>query len=267
MAKETFYFSHDYGARNDPKLIKLLMKLGQEGKGIYWDLVEMLYEQNGYLDLHECESIAFALRTDCDKLISVLKDFDLFVNDGNYFYSQSVLNRLAQRSEKSHQATLAAYQRWNKKVKPSNIQEVTINEGCERNADAVQTESERNADGMLVKESKVKESKVKESKVKESKVNKHPYRDNVFLSEEEYLKLRENYLEPELNDMLDNLSNYQHSKGTKYKSHYHTILNWFKKENKTTQKNGKQTFTNEQQRIRAEREEFSNAFRAMLNRE
>ena len=45
MAKESFYFSHDYGSRNDPKLVKVLMKLKQEGKGVYWDLIEMLYEQ------------------------------------------------------------------------------------------------------------------------------------------------------------------------------------------------------------------------------
>ncbi len=33
-AKESFYFSHDYSARNDPKLVKVLMKLGQAGKGV-----------------------------------------------------------------------------------------------------------------------------------------------------------------------------------------------------------------------------------------
>src|SRR5690606_22707370 len=93
-----------YGARNDPKLIKVLMKLGQSGKGVYWDLIEMLYEQNGYLLLSECESYAFALRTDCDTITKLINDFDLFQKDDKKFWSNSVLDRLNKRNEKSKKA-------------------------------------------------------------------------------------------------------------------------------------------------------------------
>ena len=106
------FFSHDEGARNDPKLIKVLMRLGQAGKGTYWDLIEMLYEQNGYLVLSECESYAFALRTSCELIESLIHDFDLFENDGTSFWSESALRRLAQRKAKSIKAAESAAKRW-----------------------------------------------------------------------------------------------------------------------------------------------------------
>jgi len=36
MKKEAYYFSHDSNARQDEKIIKLRMKLGWEGYGLYW---------------------------------------------------------------------------------------------------------------------------------------------------------------------------------------------------------------------------------------
>ena len=94
------YFSHDEGARNDPKLIKVLMRLGQAGKGVYWDLVEMLYEQGGYLLLEDCESHAFALRTDCELILKLVNDFDLFATDGARFWSETCLARMEMRDAK-----------------------------------------------------------------------------------------------------------------------------------------------------------------------
>jgi hypothetical protein len=138
------YFSHDEGARNDPKLIKVLMKLGQAGKGVYWDLIEMLYEQNGRLSFTECDSYAFALRTECDILKSLITDFDLFENDGVNFWSNSVLVRLEMRKGKSRKASESANKRW-------------------EDANAMRTHSERNASAMLRKEKKVKEKKEERS--------------------------------------------------------------------------------------------------------
>lgn len=114
MAKEAFYFTHDYGSRNDPKLQKVLMKLGHEGKSVYWDLVEMLYEEGGYLDLKECENYAFALRTNNDCIIKLVSDFELFKSNDKNFWSESVLRRLDKRDEKSKKASASAKTRWDK---------------------------------------------------------------------------------------------------------------------------------------------------------
>ena len=51
---------------------------------------------------------------------------------------------------------------------------------------------------------------------------------NVKLTDEEYDKLKNQFSDYE--EKIDNLACYIKSKGDKYKSHYATILNWYRKE-------------------------------------
>ncbi len=132
MNKETYYFSHDYNARHDPKIKKLIIKHGFAGIGMYWYIVEMLYEQNGYLLLSDCECIAYDMRTKCERIMSVINDFGLFSKDTEKFWSESILRRLNMRKEKSEKASKSASYRW-------------------KNANALQTNTDRNA----IKENKI----------------------------------------------------------------------------------------------------------------
>jgi hypothetical protein len=110
-SKETFYFSHDYNSRNDPKMVALLMKTGIIGVGVYWCIVEMLYEQGGYITLKDCERIAFELRTQSDLVQSVIES-NLFKNNGELFWSESVIKRLNERKIKSAKARESANIKW-----------------------------------------------------------------------------------------------------------------------------------------------------------
>ena len=141
--KETFYFSHDFGARNDPKIQKLLMKHKQAGIGCYWCLIEMLYEQGGELLLSEIESYAFALHVNSNLITSIINDFNLFEKNEQYFWSNSAKRRIGKRTDIVEKRKQAASMRWN--TTQSSIS----------NANALQTESTSNA--IKVKESKVKE--------------------------------------------------------------------------------------------------------------
>ena len=47
--KETFYFSHDYTSRADEKIKELIYQTGMEGYGIYWSIIEDLYQNNNLL--------------------------------------------------------------------------------------------------------------------------------------------------------------------------------------------------------------------------
>lgn len=120
MSKKAYYFSHDYNARNDPKLIKVQIKHKMEGVGIYWCIVEMLYEQDGYIE-NEYERIAFELRTDTNVIQSVINDFGLFKIKGNLFYSESVLTRLELAKSKSIKATESVNKRWEKYERNTNV--------------------------------------------------------------------------------------------------------------------------------------------------
>lgn len=112
MPKDVFYFSHDYSARNDPKLQRVLMKMGHEGKGLYWDIIEMLYEQDGRLSLSEIDSYAFSLRCNPDLISRLTSDFDLFESDNEFFWSNSVLLRLEKRNSKTSSARQSALKKW-----------------------------------------------------------------------------------------------------------------------------------------------------------
>jgi hypothetical protein len=142
------YFSHDLKARNDRKMMRLMMVHGMEGIGVYWCIVEMLYEEQGRLMRTECERIAFELRVECSLVESVIADFDLFESDANAFWSASVDRRIQQQIQVSNGAKKAAAARWQK------FEGQVINQD---NATAMRTHTERNAN-------KEKKSKVKESK-------------------------------------------------------------------------------------------------------
>jgi hypothetical protein len=135
--KDTFYFSHDYNARNDEKIIELIMVHGMQGYGIYWSIVENLYNNANALQTHY-KRIAFELRVSEDIIKSIINEFNLFTIEGDFFYSSSVSERLEKRTEISENARNAANKRWSK------------------NADAMPTHSESNADAM---QRKVKERK------------------------------------------------------------------------------------------------------------
>ena len=73
--KDTFYFQHDYNARTDPKLQDVLIEHGAAGLGVFWCVVEQLYEQGGHLPLKSCKSIAFALHVDVAMVEMMVKSF------------------------------------------------------------------------------------------------------------------------------------------------------------------------------------------------
>jgi hypothetical protein len=111
MGKDSFYFFHDYNSRNDRKMLALAMKHGMAGIGVYWCVVEMLYEESGFIPI-EYERIAFELRIDTDVIQSVINDFGLFEKDDDHFWSEAVLTRLQERCKKSEKARTAIETRW-----------------------------------------------------------------------------------------------------------------------------------------------------------
>ena len=113
MSKESFYFSHDYNSRTDDKIKKLIRKHGMTGYGVFWCLVEDLYNNANALQM-DYEGIAYDLRTDAKIVESIINDFDLFCIDADGFGSQSVERRLDERNKKSETARQSAFKRWNK---------------------------------------------------------------------------------------------------------------------------------------------------------
>lgn len=119
------YFSHDYRARTDKALVRLAMVHGMAGIGVYWCIIEMLYEENGYILQSEYERISYELRVPIKLIKSVIEDFSLFCSRGDKFYSKTVLRRLKHRLEKSEKARQSVLTRWEKQ-KTKNVENTNV---------------------------------------------------------------------------------------------------------------------------------------------
>ena len=159
MKKEAYYFSHDSNAKDDPKILHLRMEMGWEGYGIFWAIIEMLRNESDFRMRTHYKGIAFALQTQEDFIKKIINDYDLFCTDEHFFWSESLLKRMELKEERSEKARESAKKRWNKDI----------------DANAMRTHSERNANAMQLKESKVKE--IKENEIKESKVNQDSHNE------------------------------------------------------------------------------------------
>lgn len=144
MAKEAYYFSHDSNAQDDPKCMLLIDQLGMEGYGIFWALIEKLRNETNYtLPLNITGSYAKRWGTSKEKVDTVIKKYDLFSIEDDKFFSLRLKRSMEIKSTKARESAL---KRW-------------------ENANALQTHSEGNANGMRKDAIKRKENKRKESKI------------------------------------------------------------------------------------------------------
>lgn len=154
MAKETYYFSHDSNALTDTKILNMRADYGLEGYGLYWAIIEMMRNEEDYklkLNKNTYRAIKTLTNTtiDIEKFIKdCLDDYELFEQEDENFYSNSLLRRMQEKDKKSAIAKEKAKKRWNS------------------NATAKQQQCSSNAN-------KEKESKEKENKKNENKENKN----------------------------------------------------------------------------------------------
>ncbi|WP_337814126.1 DUF4373 domain-containing protein [Prevotellamassilia timonensis] len=122
--QQTGYFPHDTNARNSSKLIRLRMKHGAEGYGVYFMILERLRDEDGYSSPTDYDMIAFDLHVDTELVRTVVEDFGLFrkSEDGTRFYSSGFLHRMevkdAERGQRSEAARKAIQARWHRNAEP-----------------------------------------------------------------------------------------------------------------------------------------------------
>lgn len=169
MAKKmgSHYFPHDFGARNDTKLVNVMMDHGVAGIGVYWCIIEMLYEEGGELSLAACKHIAFALHVSREVVDSIIRDFGLFDNDESKFWSNAVNERIEKRMEIAQKRRDAIAKRWGKEENDTNVS------GSEYKSNTSVSETDTIEP----------ENGTKKSKVKERKVNDLSNLNNVVLCE------------------------------------------------------------------------------------
>jgi hypothetical protein len=81
-----------------------------------------------------------------------------------------------------------------------------------------------------VREVSVTQNRVEENRIEENRVEKSTHQDFVLLSPVEFKSLTDDYGSLVITKYITSLNSYIGSKGKKYKSHYHTILNWLNRD-------------------------------------
>lgn len=125
MKNKSYYFSHDYNAANDTKVLFLRHQLGMEGYGIYWFLIEKLAEAGGKMPLELIPILSMQMQTTDIKVKGVIMQFDLFsINEGE-FWSERLNDHLGLRAKLSQSGKNGAISRW----KNGEANRVAIGEG------------------------------------------------------------------------------------------------------------------------------------------
>ena len=107
------------------------MELGMCGIGLYWCIIECLYENNGYLDLNQIDLLAYELRVEKKLIEKLIDNYDLFKKNKKSFYSKSVLQRLEKINEISKKNKENIKKRWEKakqtiENRPKNENDTTV---------------------------------------------------------------------------------------------------------------------------------------------
>ena len=100
MAKSLF-FSHDFDARSDPKIVAMRYEFGVQGYGAYWMVVEMMAESTGYklpFNKNTCRALAVETGWDMESaeyfLRQCTEEYLLFVIEDGFIFSDSLLARM-----------------------------------------------------------------------------------------------------------------------------------------------------------------------------
>ncbi len=143
MAKDSYYFSHDYNARNDDKILELRLHYGAEGYGVFWMIVETMAEnENGGIKASLIGGLSVAYGVAKDRLLAIIQsciEIGLFYEENGFFFSRRMLTHKEIRTLYSQKGREGAEKRWkNKEVNGGAIEPLMQRKGKERKDDDVQ---------------------------------------------------------------------------------------------------------------------------------
>lgn len=169
--KNTFSFRHDYGARNDPKIRRMVNRLGAEAGWAWWIIVEELYEQGGRLPLDAIPDLAYDAHVSEEVIEKVIRDFGLFKIERKEFYSERICWELSDKEDKSSAAKKSAAARWDKYKKDKELGKNKDASASNNDANAYTNaqKSDTETDTLASKiDAKIKGSEIKGSEIKGS---------------------------------------------------------------------------------------------------
>lgn len=111
------WFPHDYAASRDDKMLQLIARRGIGAYGLYWLIVEVLYEFGGSC-VRDVLQLRLRLVADGNQLrmssvqIATMIELGLLVEADGTISSERVIAELAEKKARSKKASLNAKERW-----------------------------------------------------------------------------------------------------------------------------------------------------------
>lgn len=122
MAKEAYYFPHEYDTRSDDKMAPFMMEHGAIGYGIYWIIVEMLHKSEDSRIESKASTIKRIAATskvgleDFETILKSCLEYELLIEKDGFIYIERVLrnkrHRQDMRLKKSEAGKKGAEARW-----------------------------------------------------------------------------------------------------------------------------------------------------------
>jgi hypothetical protein len=106
------YINHKISNRSEYVFRKLIERKGAAAYGVYWYILEELYESGGKMLFEEIEPISKVLCVRKDFVVSVIKSFSLFQYDSESFWSDEVIEQIEKRQKIKDKRKEAANKRW-----------------------------------------------------------------------------------------------------------------------------------------------------------
>jgi hypothetical protein len=183
MNNKSYYFQHDFNAAQDEKILYLRSKYGMEAYGLYWYFIELLHQSpNSKLKCKLIDGISYQLNIDIDKLLQFYNtciDTELFVTDGEFYWSQRVLENKEIQDEKRKSKSFAGKKGMEKRWGSNSYNtSITENNNC------------------ITENNKRKESKVKEIKINNKELFINNIEEYKILLGDSYDEFLEYWCEP-----------------------------------------------------------------------
>lgn len=193
MSKERVYFSHDADALSDYKMIMLTSQLRMEGYGIYWAIIEMLRSQPEYkLPLAIIPGLSVRFSATPAIIEAVIRSYDLFKIEGDFFFSASLNRRMGVMEEKRESKRIAGIRSGEARRKKRDQRKLPSGTNVEQCSNTVQTNEEHSSNTVRTKDEQNEQNKIKETKVNtlltESDNKEHSLTPTLELLEVDFLR-------------------------------------------------------------------------------
>lgn len=264
------FIRHDVNASSDPKLVKVRMKLGYEGQGLYWSIIEMMAQNEGQLEA-DYNMLGYLLRTSAEVIKKLICDFGLFAftDNNKNFFSIRLNSELEDINDKSQKAKEKAEKRWSK-VKNDTVEKQEKSKG---NTTAMLQHCNSNADNIIQDKIRKDNNIIPPLPPKGESVENQPkniFSIEAFIPEEKSSKESEpakRFIKPSVSEIDDYAKTYLKEKGylvsfnpesffdfyeskgwfvgkNKMKDWKAAVRNWINSDNKSSKSSKKADFSN-----------------------